>query len=81
MITFKVTTEPVTVGSFGDATVKAYVTLDMRKAWRRYKDIELSLVGRNLMAQKHLEFINENQTQTLPTAIDRGVYDKISWKF
>jgi iron complex outermembrane receptor protein len=68
-----------TVGSFGDTTVKAYVTLDLRTAYRPYKGIELSLVGQNLLAQQHLEYINENQT--LPTAIDRGVYGKISWNF
>ena len=68
-----------TVGSLADAYIKGYVTLDLRTAWRPYKDIELSLVGQNLLAQKHLEYIDENQT--LPTAIDRGVYGKISWKF
>lgn len=68
-----------TVGTFGDTTVKAYVTLDLRTAYRPYKGIELSLVGQNLLAQQHLEYVNENQT--LPTAINRGIYGKISWKF
>ncbi len=68
-----------TVGSFGNTTIKPYVTLDLRTAWRPYKGIELSLVGQNLLAQKHLEYINENQT--LPTAIDRGLYGKISWDY
>jgi iron complex outermembrane receptor protein len=63
----------------GENHVKGYVTLDLRMAWRPYKGIELSLVGQNLLAQKHLEYINENQT--LPTAIDRGMYGKISWGF
>jgi iron complex outermembrane receptor protein len=67
------------VNSVGNTTIKGYVTLDLRTAWRPYQDIELSLVGQNLLAQKHLEFIQENQT--LPTAIDRGMYGKISWKF
>ncbi|MFI3190347.1 TonB-dependent receptor [Crenothrix sp. D3] len=68
-----------TVGSLGDTTVKAYVTLDLRAAWRPYKGIELSLVGQNLAAQKHLEYLGE--TQVLPTAINRGLYGKISWSF
>jgi iron complex outermembrane receptor protein len=68
-----------TVGSFGDTTIKAYVTLDLRTAYRPYPGIELALVGQNLLAQQHLEYINE--TQTLPTAIDRGIYGKISWRF
>lgn len=59
--------------------VKSYVTLDLRLAWRPYKDIELALVGQNLLAQKHLETLNS--LQTLPTAIDRGLYGKISWSY
>ena len=45
------------VGSLGRHYIKAYVTLDLRLAWRPYKDIELSLVGQNLLAQKHLEYV------------------------
>ena len=56
--------------------VKSYVTLDLRLAWRPNPHTELALVGQNLLAQKHLETIN--QIQTLPTAIDRGLYGKIS---
>jgi iron complex outermembrane receptor protein len=67
------------VGSFGESTIKSYVTLDLRAAWRPIKDLELALVGQNLLAEKHLEYVAENQT--LPTAINRGVYGKISWGF
>lgn len=67
------------ITEFGTQKIKPYATLDLRLAWRPHKDIELSLVGQNLLAQKHLEYINENQT--LPTAIDRGMYGKISWGF
>jgi iron complex outermembrane receptor protein len=67
------------VGSFGETTINAYVTLDLRAAWRPIKDIELSLAGQNLLAPNHLEYVAENQT--FPTAINRGVYGKISWGF
>jgi iron complex outermembrane recepter protein len=67
------------ITEFGTQKIKPYVTLDLRLAYKPIKDIELSLVGQNLLAQKHLEYINENQT--LPTAIDRGMYGKISWGF
>ncbi len=63
----------------GKTHIKGYVTLDLRMAWRPYQGIELSVVGQNLLAQKHLEYIQE--LQTLPTAIDRGLYGKISWGF
>mgnify|MGYP003393491815 CR=1 FL=1 len=67
------------VVTFGDTSIKPYVTLDLRMAWRPAKNLELSLVGQNLLAQKHLEFIQEFNTS--PTAIDRGMYGKISWGF
>ncbi|MEQ1544331.1 TonB-dependent receptor [Methyloglobulus sp.] len=68
-----------TIGEFGAPRIKPYVTLDLRLAWRPHKNLELSLVGQNLLAQKHLEYIQENQT--LPTGIDRGMYGKVSWGF
>jgi iron complex outermembrane receptor protein len=67
------------VGSFGETTIKGYVTLDLRAAYRPIKNIELSLVGQNLLAPNHLEYVSENQT--LPTVINRGIYGKMSWKF
>jgi iron complex outermembrane recepter protein len=63
----------------GTVKIKPYVTLDLRLAYRPIKNLELSLVGQNLLAEKHLEYVNE--IQTLPTAIDRGMYGKISWGF
>lgn len=59
--------------------VKSYVTLDLRMAWRPVKQVELALVGQNLLAQRHIETLNAFQTQT--TAIERGVYGKISWNY
>jgi iron complex outermembrane recepter protein len=65
--------------AFGPTAINAYVTLDLRAAWRPVKDVELSVVGQNLLQQSHLEYVSENQTY--PTLIDRGVYGKLSWNF
>lgn len=65
--------------SLGDSVIPSYVTLDLRIAWRPYQDLELSLTGQNLLEDNHLEYVQE--TQTLPTAIDRGMYGKMSWNF
>jgi iron complex outermembrane receptor protein len=65
--------------NFITRTAKDYVTLDLRVAWRPNKQLEFALVGQNLLARKHLEMVNE--LQTLPTAIDRGMYGKISWTY
>ena len=60
-------------------SIKNYVTLDLRVAWRPVDGIELSLVGQNLLAEKHIEYQQETLTQ--PTAIDRGMYGKLVWEF
>jgi iron complex outermembrane receptor protein len=49
-------------------------------AWRPIKNLELSLVGQNLIHAHHLEFnrsfINEAQSE-----VDRSVYGKVTWRF
>jgi len=58
--------------------VEAYLTADIRLAWKPRKNIELSLVGRNLLESKHLEFL---QDEIVPTEITPSVYGKITWSF
>jgi iron complex outermembrane recepter protein len=67
------------VTNLGQFTVQPYVTLDLRAAWRPVKNLELSVTGQNLLQSSHLEYVSE--TQTLPIAIVRGVYGKISLNF
>ncbi len=64
---------------FGQANIDAYVSLDIRLAWRPIKEIELSLVGQNLLAGKRLEYGQE--IITTATKIDRGMYGKFTWRF
>ncbi|MCP4407573.1 MAG: TonB-dependent receptor [Gammaproteobacteria bacterium] len=59
--------------------VDHYVTLDARVAWKTKKNIELSLVGQNLVASKHLEFRTEF-VEISPTQVERGVYGKLLWR-
>ena len=56
-----------------------YPSLDLRLAWRPVKNLELSLVGQNLLDNRHLEYIQE--LFTLPTEVQRGVYGQLEWKF
>jgi iron complex outermembrane receptor protein len=63
----------------GNSYIPDYVTMDARLAWRPDPDLEISLVGQNLLANSHLEYQQENLI--LPTLIDRGMYGKISWNF
>jgi iron complex outermembrane receptor protein len=60
-------------------TIKGYVTLDVRLAWKAYPSLELSLAGQNLLADHHLEYIDESFI--LPSEIPRGVYGKVALEF
>ncbi len=68
-----------TVGRLG-AVIDDYVSMDIRLAWRPVNDLELSLVGQNLLSAHHLEY-QEETAYTTPTEISRGVYGKLAWHF
>lgn len=63
----------------GGYPINSYVSLDVRLAWKPRHDWELSLVGQNLLDNKHLEYLQEVYTQ--PTEVQRGIYGKITWQF
>jgi iron complex outermembrane receptor protein len=60
--------------------IDSYTTLDVRLAWIPVPDLEIALVGQNLLDDQHPEFESErNDTQS--TEVERGVYGKITWRF
>ncbi|WP_339677107.1 TonB-dependent receptor [uncultured Zhongshania sp.] len=56
--------------------VPAYTELDLRLAWQPYQDLELSLVGRNLIEDSHREANSWTASE-----IERGVYAQINWHY
>jgi iron complex outermembrane receptor protein len=59
--------------------VSAYLTADALLSWRPTTNLELSLVGQNLLAASHRE---QTSTVGLPTAeVPRGFYGKVAWRF
>ena len=60
------------------ATVPGYFELDARLAWRVTQNVELSVVGQNLLHDQHAEygFPGPDQVQ-----IERSVYGKVTWSF
>ena len=68
------------VDGFDNGGVPSYLTLDLKVAWRPVKDLELALVGQNLLEKQHQEFRPE-QFSTTVYEVQRGVYGKVTWKF
>jgi len=60
--------------------IPAYTTLDMRLAWKASKDLELALVGQNLLDDSHPEF-GSLFIRSTPSEIERGFYATVDWKF
>ena len=57
--------------------IGAYSELDLRLAWQANEQLELSLVGQNLLHDHHLEF----GTPATRGEIERSVYGKAAWRF
>ncbi|MCP4691011.1 MAG: TonB-dependent receptor, partial [Desulfobacterales bacterium] len=68
------------VGELSDLDVEDYVTLDVRLAWRPNENLEVSLVGQNLLEDEHMEF-QQPFSPIASTAVERGVYGKVTWRF
>lgn len=54
-----------------------YAELDVRVAWRGWRQIELSVVGQNLLHGHHVEFGPPGQRGE----VERGAYTKVAWGF
>lgn len=67
------------VDNWRDQGVPAYVTADVRLAWKATKNIELAIVGQNLVDNIHLE--GAAGTGSTAYYIPRSVYGKLTFKF
>lgn len=68
------------LASIDGTAIPGYVTMDVRMAWKPFRNLELSIVGQNLLHNQHKEFIPE-YINTLPSQVVRSGYGKITWKF
>jgi iron complex outermembrane receptor protein len=64
------------VDELPNQNVRRYVALDVRLGWRPTKNLELSVVGQNLLDNQHPEF-----SSPLRTEIQRGIYGKLIWRY
>ena len=60
--------------------IPSYLTLDLRLAWSPRKDFEVSIVGRNLVDDRHLEFA-PTFIGTQKTDVVRSVYGMVVWRY
>ena len=67
-------------GALAYLAIPAYHELDLRYAWRLRPDLELSLVGQNLLESRHVEFIADYIPSQV-TAVCRSGYIKVEWRF
>jgi iron complex outermembrane receptor protein len=57
--------------------IDPYSELDVRLAWQASEQLELALVGQNLLHDHHVEF----GTPAARGEIERSVYGKVTWQF
>ena len=61
--------------------IDSYVELDARLSWKPLKDLDVSLIGQNLLDKHHPEYKQSLIAETGSSEIQRSVFVKIEWKF
>jgi len=70
------------VDELPDLDTPDYVTLDVRLGWKPLKNVEISLVGQNLLDPQHGEYTTPQDILSVAyTEVQRGIYMKIEWRF
>ncbi len=65
------------VDTLPNPRVDSYLVMDLRLAWRPRENLELSLVGRNLLDNQHPEF----GSLAARREVEHSVYGKVTWRF
>ena len=68
------------VSSIDFYNIPSYLTLDSKFAFKPVKNVELFLVGQNLLEQNHLESVSDF-IPAIPAYIPRGIYAGAKWHF
>jgi iron complex outermembrane recepter protein len=58
-----------------------YIETDARLAWRPRKNLELALVGQNLLNAVHYEFYPSSNVFTQLNEVPRSVYGSLTWRY
>ena len=65
------------VGAIANQQLPAYAELDTRLTWSPTAQLDLSLVGQNLLHRRHAEF----GSPTTRREIERGLHGSVAWHF
>jgi iron complex outermembrane recepter protein len=65
------------VGDLPQPATPSYLTLDLRIAWSPIKNLEVAIVGRNLLDDAHPEF----RSTLFTREVQRSVYGTFRWSF
>jgi len=57
--------------------VPRYFVMDVRLGWEPRENLELAVVGQNLLDDHHIEFIDSFGSTEVPS----GVYGMITWRY
>jgi iron complex outermembrane receptor protein len=69
------------VDSVDSLNVQEYTRLDLRLGWNPIKNLELSIIGQNLLDPDHPEFATETLATGTATNPERSIFGKALWKF
>ncbi len=61
--------------------VSKYIVGDVRLAWHPNKNLELSVVGRNLCNGKFYEYANDENLGSIATEVSPEVYGQVAWRY
>jgi len=60
-------------------TIEDYFTVDMQITYKATDNLDLALVGQNLIEESHEEYVQEFWSN--PTEVERGIYVKATYRF
>jgi iron complex outermembrane receptor protein len=60
--------------------IPSYIRLDTGLTWRWTEGLSMSVVGQNLVKDRHLEFVDDTGS-IRSTLIKRSIYGKLTWQF
>lgn len=62
-------------------SITGYFGLDARLSWNATDNLEISVVGQNLIESSHLEYVEDSGVRAAATAVPRSAYLQLTYRF